>query len=127
MQKHLQFIRFCLVGGVGLLVNLAVTHIGVVIFGAWYFWSYLCGVLLGWTSSFILNALFTFPEHQREEYAKKYTLFVATYAVIFALNAGMVYVLTSLMGVHYLISITISAFATTLVSFSFNKHVIYKS
>lgn len=121
-----QFIRFCFVGGVGLAINLFITHVGVVIFGVWYFWAYLFGVLTGWTSTFILNALFTFPEHRHESYGKKYTLFIATYAIIFALNASMVYVLTSLMAIHYLVSITTSALTTTSLSFSFSKRFIYK-
>jgi putative flippase GtrA len=125
MRKHIQFLRFCLVGTAGLLVNLAVTFVAVSVFGVWYFWAYLCGVLCGWTASFVFNAFFTFPEHRRGSYIKKYTLFVATYAVILALNSLMVYGLTSLVGVQYLISITISALLTTLLSFSLSKRIIY--
>lgn len=126
LKNSLQFLRFCIVGGVGLLVNLGVTHTGVVLLNLWYFGPYILGVFAGWTSSFLLNALFTFPEHKHASYGRKYALFISMYAVIFAINAGMVYTLTSLFGVHYLISITVSALATTLLSFSFNKHVIYK-
>lgn len=122
-----QFVRFCLVGAIGLFVNLIVTHASVVYLGFWYFWAYCIGVLAGWTSSFLLNATFTFPEHEHSSYATKYGLFVATYAVIFGLNAVLVYLLTSLLGIHYLISISISAITTTLLSFTFNKYVIYKS
>lgn len=125
-QNFLQFGRFCLVGGIGLLVNLGVTHAGVVLFNLWYFGPYILGVFAGWTSSFVLNALFTFPEHKRASYGRKYALFISMYAIIFATNAAAVYVLTSLLGVHYLVSITASAIATTLLSFSFNKYVIYK-
>ncbi|MDB5225314.1 MAG: hypothetical protein JWL87_266 [Candidatus Adlerbacteria bacterium] len=128
MKRNLgKFIRFCFVGGTGLIINLAVTHTFVVVFGFWYFWAFTIGVLCGWTCSFVLNALFTFPDHNKSGYHKKYMLFIASYLVIFALNAALVYMLTTLLGIHYLISISISALTTTLLSFSFNKNVIYRS
>ncbi|MDB5244606.1 MAG: hypothetical protein JWN18_476 [Parcubacteria group bacterium] len=126
MRTSFQFIRFCTVGGVGLLVNLLVTYVGVAVFNIWYFWSYCIGVLAGWTASFVLNGLFTFPEAQRGSYIRKYSLFISSYIGIFATNAAMVYILTSKMSVHYFYSIIISAFATTLISYTINKHVIYK-
>lgn len=118
--------RFCAVGGAGLLVNLAVTYTFVTVFGFWYFWAYIIGVLCGWTCSFVLNALFTFPAHRKSGYHKKYALFIASYIVIFVINAALVYLLTTLLGIHYLVSISASALTTTLLSFSFNKHVIYR-
>jgi len=113
------------VGGIGLLVNLAITYAGVNIFGLWYLTAFLVGLLISWTCSFVLNALLTFPEHERSAYLKKYLLFLANYGVVIAINMTLVYALTSQLAVHYLISIITSALVTTPLSFSFSKRFIY--
>lgn len=120
-----QFVRFCAVGTAGLLVNLGVTYLGVT-FGLWYMWAYVIGLLVSWSVSFGLNALFTFPEHTRGRYAQKYAFFIGNYALMFGLNGTIVYILTSLMGVFYLISIILSAFITTAISYTVSKKFIYR-
>lgn len=128
MQTHLnQFIRFCAVGGIGLLINLAATHIGVTVFGLWYLTAFLIGLFISWTCSFVLNAFITFPEHERAAYLRKYFLFLSNYGVVFVLNMALIYILTSLIGLHYLISIVFCAISTTFLTYSFSKYVIYKS
>ena len=126
IAMSMQFIRFCLVGGAGLLVNLAVTHLGVTVLHLWYFWAFCIGIIVSWTCSFALNALITFPNHERGSYVKKYLLFIGSYLAVFASNAALVYIATSILGMHYLISIAASAVATTPFSYSFSKYVIYK-
>lgn len=121
-----QIVRFVAVGGGGLLVNLLVTRIGVTVFHLWYFFAFLIATLFGWTFIFVVNALVTFPEHQRSGYAGKYLLFLAGYLAIFGVNAGSVYVLTSVLGVYYLVSITLSAFITATLTFFFSKYAIYR-
>jgi putative flippase GtrA len=127
MNRYHQFARFVLVGAAGLVVNLGVTHAGVVLLGVWYFWSYLAGVLCGWSASFVLNSIFTFPGHERTAYGRKYALYLAIYGVVFVINAAMVYTMTSLMGIHYLVSITVSALVTTLLSYTAVKYAVFNA
>ncbi len=122
-----QIIRFCIVGGGGLLINLLVTRVGVAVFHQWYLFSFLVATLFGWTFIFIANAFITFPEHRRSRYTRKYSSFLLGYLGIFSVNAGLVYFLTSTMGVHYLISIILSTFITAILTFLFSKHAIYQS
>jgi putative flippase GtrA len=125
MERYWQFIRFCLVGGAGLIVNLAVTYCLVELAGWWYLAAFCVGTLTAWSTSFVLNALVTFPEHARGAYGKKYILYLGLYAAVFVINAALVYTLTSLIGVYYLASIVISALITTLITYQTSKHVIY--
>jgi putative flippase GtrA len=125
-NRYLQFIRFCLVGGAGLLINLAVTYIGVEMLGLWYLSAFIIGLLVSWTCSFILNALLTFPEHERAAYHKKYMLFMGMYGTVFILNTALMYGLTSLLGVYYPISIVLCAASTLPLTYSFSKYVIYR-
>lgn len=122
-----QFIRFCLVGGSGLLLNIALTHLGVTVFGWWYFWAYLIATLLSWSFMFWANTFFTFPSDTRTTHSRRYALFISGYGVILGVNAGLVYAFTSYGEVHYVWSIIIATAITTLLTFTFSKYVIYKS
>lgn len=122
----MQFVRFVLIGGIGMLINMGVTYLGVEYLGLWYLWAFCLAALVGWTAIFIGNALFTFPEHERHSYRRKYVTFILGYTSIFWVNAGLVFVFTSLLSVHYLVSIVLGTIITTLLTFTFNKKVIFR-
>ncbi len=126
MKNLWQFAKFCTVGGIGLLVNLSITYVGVSILQVWYLWAFIAGLLISWSCSFVLNAFFTFPEHERAAYLRKYFLFLANYGVVFVLNTVLMYLLTSILGLHYLLSIGVCALSTTLLTYSFSKYVVYR-
>lgn len=121
-----QFALFVLVGGLGMLVNMGVTYAGVNYLHLWYLWSFCLAALIGWTAIFVGNALFTFPEHERHSYVRKYVSFIAGYAALFAANAALVYLCTSFLGIHYLASIVIGSGITTLATFSFSKKIVFR-
>jgi len=126
MTTTQQFIRFCLVGGGGLLINISITYFGVMVLGWWYFWAYLLATLISWSLMFGANALFAFPNHHLESYPERYATFMLGYGVIFCINAVLVYALTSYVGIYYLWSIVVATAITTILTFIFSKHVIYK-
>lgn len=126
MSAHLkQFLKFCAVGGIGLLINLGITYTGVAL-GLWYLYAFIIGLIISWSCSFVLNAFFTFPEHERAAYLRKYFLFLGNYSIVFVLNIALMYVLTSLVGLHYILSIILCALSTTVLTYSFSKYVIYR-
>ena len=128
MQPELmRFIRFLIVGGGGVLVTLLVTHIGVVFFHLWYFFAFLIATLFSWTFVFAVNAWWTFPDSLQDNRGKRYLQFLAGYAGIFCINASLVYIGTSILGLHYLVSITVATACTAVLTFLFSKHVIYTS
>ncbi len=121
-----EFPRFILVGGAGMLVNMGVTYFGVQYLGLWYLWSFCLATLIGWTVIFIGNVLFTFPGHERHSYGRKYVAFITGYFGVFWVNVAFVYLFTSILSIHYLISIVISTVITTLLTFTFSKHVVFR-
>jgi putative flippase GtrA len=125
MSTTFQFARFLLVGLIGLGVLLAVTYILTTFFSLWYFWSYILGTLISWTSIFFMNSFFTFAGHNKERYATKYVSFLVMYLSAFAVNATIVYTLTSIAGLMYLASITIATAVTTLITFTLSKRHIF--
>lgn len=128
MQLHLHpFIRFCIVGGIGLLINLSVIYLGVDVFHLWIVPTFMVGLLISWSISFVLNAFITFPEHERSAYYTKYFLYLSNYSIVFALNTVLIYLLTTIVGLHYFIATIICALSTVFLTYSFSKYVVYKS
>jgi putative flippase GtrA len=116
-----------MVGGIGLLINLSVTFLFTEFFGLWYFWSYLIGTLISWTCSFFLNARFTFVSVPKtlKSWLGRYVIFIGGYLAFFWVNAGIVFVLTSLFNVSYLISIITGAVLTMFGTFTLSRTVIF--
>lgn len=121
-----QFLKFCLAGGGGLIINLFITHFGVTVLGVWYFWSYLVATLVGWSFIYTVNALITFPDPVRSQHARRYALFLGGYLVFFAVHAALVYTGTSVLNFHYFVSIIAATVVTTILTFFYSKYVVYR-
>ncbi len=86
----------------------------------------MVGLFISWSASFVFNAFITFPEHERSAYIKKYFLYISNYGVVFALNTALIYLLTTIVGLHYLVATVICAVSTVFLTYSFSKYVVYK-
>src|SRR3989344_7670308 len=95
-QKIKEFITFCLVGGVGFLISVALTYILTEYAHIWYLLSFAISALFSWTVIFFLNLYFTFKISLKGTLFQKYIQFISGYIILFALNIGLVYIFTSL-------------------------------
>lgn len=122
-----RFIIFAAVGGFGLLVNLAVTYLFTEYAHWWYLFSFTLGTLVSWTVAFLANSLVTFAGHSKDAYLRRYLVFLAGYTVIFACNTALVYTLTSILSVYYLVSISTVTLLSATATFFFSKRYVYRS
>lgn len=125
LVRYRRFILFCFVGGVGLLVNLAISYALTEYAGLWYFFSFIIATLVAWTVMFFLNSHVTFKGHSKENYFKRYITYITGYTGAFFVNAALVFILTSIMNIYYIISIIVAAVITTIITFSFSKSYVY--
>lgn len=114
MDRFKQYFIFTIIGGTGSAIAIALTYLFTEFFNIWYLFSYMISALLAWTFNFYLHSLVTFRGHNQEQSDLKYIKFIILYVVAFTINAILVYILTSLLGIYYLISIV---FVTILISF----------
>jgi putative flippase GtrA len=88
-----QFIKFCVVGGSGVLVDFSVTWA----LKEWARWNkYVansCGFAVAATSNWILNRLWTFQSAD-PRLARQYLLFLAIAAIGLAINNAVIWLLT---------------------------------
>jgi len=121
----IKLIKFSLIGGIGLIINLVVAYVLKEFMGLWYFWAFMLGVLFNWTFNFLANSYITFRGHSKEKYAIKYATFLSIYLVALAVNSGLVYTMTSVLNIYYLVSIAVAAGITTLITFSSSRRLVY--
>ena len=120
------FAKFALVGGFGLCIVLALTYVLTDVFHLWYFFSFIVSTGVAWTFVFFTNATLTF-DSKSSITLQKYAAFISGYLVLFCVNAAIVYILTSLVGVFYEISILAGTGLTTLLTFGFSRTFIFTS
>lgn len=118
-----RFIKFCLVGGLGTLVNTGLLWLLTEQFGFYYLLSSAFSIEAAVISNFLLNDRFTFADLRRESPSPfwvrmlKYNLVSLSGLVI---NMAVLWLLTSAAGLYYLLSNLIGIAAATLWRFILN-------
>lgn len=116
---------FVIIGGVGSVAILALTFVLTEFVGLWYLASYILSVLLGWTVAFFLNAKITFQNQARDRHWRRYLHFLTLYSVLGAVNFALVFWLTSIIKLPYLLSIVSVLVPLSLLNFWINRIVVF--
>lgn len=116
---------FVIMAGVGFLANLAVTAALTEIFHVFYLFSYIAGTIVNWTINFFLNSQITFRGCLKNKLLLRYSKFIIFFAAVHAVNMATVYLLTSVIGIHYLISIIGASALYSIVTYTFAKNIIF--
>jgi putative flippase GtrA len=125
-RKLKRFPYFIIVGTLGFFLNFMITLVFTEFFHFWYLFSYTVGSICSWVFNFVMNSKITFRGHNVTHDVKKYFFYIRIYLVIGLGSLAIMYVLTSVIGVHYLFSIIIVAVTNSLATYSFNKKIIFK-
>lgn len=120
-----QYPHFLIVGGFGYGVNIGLTFLFTEYVHLWYLLSFIIAACISLTCSFILNSLFTFRGYLRKSHSERYALYTGFYIASALVTFALVYILTSVLGVYYLLSITVVTFVSSFVTFIVNKRFIF--
>jgi dolichol-phosphate mannosyltransferase len=118
-----RFLKFAAVGAVGAVLNLAVLY-ALTELGVFYLLSGLIGIEAGLLSNFILNRSWTFRDRQGRGLRYVLTALYRDHAVRFVgivLNLVILWFLTSVFGVYYLISQVIGIAVAMLWNYGGNQ------
>lgn len=132
MRKHVQklppnlrqFIKFCIVGTISLVVNMVVYGICTRFFLIYYLASDVIAYLVALVNSYILNRRFTFRNNHKKvgvQFAK-YTI---VYTVGMGLSVGLLYVFVDKFGVYDLLAKIIVIGIVTIWNFIGSKFLIF--
>ena len=126
---HAQFRHypyFFIIGALAYGLNIGLTFFFTEYIHLWYLLSFVISALVSLTCSFILNSLFTFRGYLRESHSKRYTLYIGFYIISAFITFTLVYVLTSILDIHYIISITAVTLASSFITYIVNISFIFQ-
>ena len=125
-QIPIQLIFYGLSGGAAFLLNLIITFFLTEYLNFWYLISVVIGTVASWTAMFIFNFFYTFRGHRSEPPAKQYFKHILMYLVSAPVGLGLIYLLTSIFGIYYLLSQTLVVGTMAAVSFILSRRFIFR-
>lgn len=113
----LRFVKFCLVGGSGILINMCLLWVLTELAGLFYLVSSAIAIETAIISNYIFNSYFTFsdrrPENRRVFFVRLLK-FNSVSLVGLGINIGVLWFLTEVVGAYYLLSNLAGILAATL-------------
>lgn len=118
-----RFVKFCLVGGSGVLVNMGLLWFLTEVAGLFYLLSSVIAVEAAIANNFVWNELWTFHDRRRpgsHERLKRLAKFNAVSIGGLGINVAVLWFLTERLGLYYLVSNLFGIAAATLWNFFMN-------
>ncbi len=119
----LRFMKFCLVGGSGVGVNMGLLWLLTEVGGLFYLVSAAISIETSIISNFTLNDFFTFPDRRRQG-ARNFLSRLVKFNLVslggLALNLSILWFLTSVVGIYYLVSNLVGIAAATMWNYLVN-------
>ena len=114
-----RYLKFIFGGGLSLVLNLIITYLLTEHFQLWHMLSF--SIALG------SETLFLFAYHSLITFKKKgkFIPFIILIIIISAMNWIAVYVLSVIIGIHYLISIIVSAGLISVINYILNSRLVF--
>jgi len=121
-----EFIKFCLVGLTGTLINLAVLYWFTEFLGVYYLVSAIFAFVIAATSNYVLNKIWTFKEKMQHQILPKYAKFFAVSVAALGVNLLFLYIFTEFLSIHYLVSQALAIIISMIINFLGNKWWTFK-
>ena len=126
VKKFGRYFHFVIIGASGTVLVFAMTFVLTDYLHFWYLLAYIISTLCGWTYGFIMNSKFTFQGHDGDKLVKRYIFYIQGYVLLSLISFSSVYVLTSILYLHYLISMLIITVIMSIITFNFNRKFIFR-
>lgn len=123
-----RFLKFCLVGLSGVLVNMGLLWFLTELVGLYYLVSAAISIETAIISNFILNDIFTFRDRHQGGglFCRRLLRFNLVSLAGLGINMGILWILTDILGVFYLVSNLLGIAAATLWNYSVNTWWTWK-
>jgi len=109
------FIKFSLVGLVGVAIHFAILYLLTDKVGLWYLFSATIAIVTSGSSNYIMNHYWTFKKKQKcnTNLFKGWLKYMTAVSVAEICYLGLIYLFTSILGVYYLLSAFFALALTT--------------
>lgn len=120
----MRVLKFLLVGGIGLSVNLGVFH-SLYVLGVSYLLGSVAAFCVALVVGFVLQKYWTFENRTPERARTQFALYALLAICNLAINTLIVYLLVEYAGTHYLVAQTVGAGSVALVSYFVYRSYIF--
>jgi dolichol-phosphate mannosyltransferase len=120
-KNIIQFFKFAIIGVINTLINLLCLYVFTEFFHIYYLISAVMAFLFAVTNSFILNKIWTFKEKISYNSKTKYIKFMIISIIALMINLLVLYILTDIFHIYYLISQIIAIVLSLWINFFGNK------
>lgn len=121
-----QFIKFCVVGGSGVVVDFGITYIFKELLRVNKYIANSLGFICAATSNFFLNRLWTFASKD-PQVTKQYFTFIFIAAAGLAINNLIIYLLSDRLKLNFYLSKLVATGVVTLWNFFMNYYITFTS
>jgi len=124
-----KFIKFCTVGGTGVIVNMGILFFLTEVFGLYYLVSSIFGIEISILTNFVLNDLWTYKNvgnNNISSILKRALSFNLICIMGLIINFGVLVTLTEKFGIYYLISNMVGILCATVWNFFMTKNITWK-
>ena len=127
-NTFIQMIKFYIVGGSGVFVNLSTLYILTNFLGLWYLYSAIFGIVTSVTTNFLGNKIWTFKikDKKIEKHIKKYINFWIASIVGIIIQLTLLYILVQYCDIWYLVAAFIAIVIASFSNFLFSKFWVFK-
>jgi len=125
IQKHQQFLKFCLVGILGTIIDIGILYILVEFAHFNYLLAASLSFVLAVINNYLFNKYWTF-KNTKTRHLKQFSLFLLISLVGLAINLGILYLLVDLAQIWYIFAKIIAILIVTIWNFIMNKFVTFK-
>jgi len=122
--------KFGIVGIIGILINMGVLYCLTEYAGLFYLVSSLFAIELSVLNNFLWNDLWTFRSYQQHRLSSRWHRLIAFHGVSvggLVINMGILYLLTSVFGIYYLVSNLLGILVAFAWNFWVNRRVTWKT
>ena len=124
-NSFIQFFRYLFVGGFAAVVNIGFLFIFTDMFGIHYIISNILSFILGLITNYLLSISFVFNTEKVSDRKKEFIVYGAIGLIGLAIDTALMFILTSVFSIYYMISKVIATFITFIWNFIARK-LMYK-
>lgn len=126
-RKYSTFIKFCFVGGTGVLVNMGLLALLTEVGGFYYLASSAIAIETSIITNFILNNSWTWKKRNKNNSTiKRFFQFNLVSLLALVINMGTLYSLVEFFGLHYIIANLVGIALGTIINFFVNDKWTFK-
>lgn len=125
-----RFLKFCIVGATGIVVNMGILWYLTEIAGLYYMISSAIGITTSIFTNFLLNDIWTWKDIGGKGINRKFARGIKYYIVCvvgLVINMGILWSFNEILGVNYLISNMFGIFGAVLWNYKMNVRFTWKT